>query len=186
MFHDSPLKNRFVGAVQHLYITKEKVASKDIETVGIPYGLAPTTARRLWRKFVETGSTHTRRGLAPRRKLSFGNELELIAVALEDRFMTLAELGRQIEPPVSDRLVHTVLENNGLHRRHAHKVPRLTQRHRDARLEWALEHTAWEDFMWDWVIWSDECYIVMGEKKGIVWVTRAVVRHPQCTVMQPY
>jgi hypothetical protein len=30
--------------------------------------------------------------------------------------------------------------------------------------------------MWDWVIWSDECYIIMGEKKGVVWVTREVVR----------
>jgi hypothetical protein len=106
VFHDTPLKNRFVGAVQHLHSTQAEVVSKDIEAVGAEYDLPPSTARDIWRKFVVTGSTHSLRGLTPRRKLSFGNELELITVALETRFMTLAVLGRQIDPPVSDRKIY--------------------------------------------------------------------------------
>jgi hypothetical protein len=97
--------------------------SKNIEAVGREYNLPPSTARDIWRKFVKTGMTHTQRGLAPRRKLSFGITLELIAVALASRFMTLAELGQQIDPPVSDRNVYQVLKSHTIHRRHAWKAP---------------------------------------------------------------
>lgn len=44
--------------------------------------------------------------------------------------------------------------------------------HRAARLKWAKEYASWSDFEWERIIWSDEAYVVAGDKAGQVYVTR--------------
>jgi hypothetical protein len=143
----------------------------DIEELGAQYELPPSTARGIWKKWQQTGSTHTQRGPASRRKVSFGSELEIVALALESRSLSLTQIGRQLNPPVLRQTVHDVLHKHDIHRRHARKVPRLTAQHCANRLEWVHNHQGWID-EWDWVCWSDECYIVLGDKKGVIWITR--------------
>jgi hypothetical protein len=43
-----------------------------------------------------------------------------------------------------------------------------------AREAWARDHRKWGDEDWSRVIWSDECYVYIGDDGGTVWITRAV------------
>jgi hypothetical protein len=100
--------------------------------------------------------------------------------------MPLAEVGKLVEPRISATSVRTILAEHGLFRRKAKKVPRLTAGHRAARLDWALRYEGWGDAdpEWDFVIWSDECYVVMGQNPGTVWVTRTAdeIWDDDCTI----
>lgn len=49
----------------------------------------------------------------------------------------------------------------------------LTKAHKDARKRWAVKHKGWHSEDWARVIWSDECYVYIGDTKGTVWVTRS-------------
>jgi hypothetical protein len=54
----------------------------------------------------------------------------------------------------------------------AKKVPYLTKKQKAARMAWARK---FQDFtMEDWsnIIWSDECYIYLGDNHGQIYVTR--------------
>jgi transposase len=176
-FHDSPKKNRFIGAVQAQQKPYEEVPAKVVESVGARYDIPPSSARRIWKKFNETGSTHTLRQMPGPRKLTNEVKSEIIAVARADRWMPLDELGRQVDPPLSRASVRHILREVNLHRRHARKVPRMTKKVQEARVEWALDQQVLGAVSgWDWVVWSDEAYIVQGEKKGVFYVTRAPVR----------
>jgi hypothetical protein len=60
-----------------------------------------------------------------------------------------------------------------MHRRKARAVIFLTWEQKQKRLKWAKQHINWdmEDFLR--VIYSDEAYIVLGDNKGPIWVTRS-------------
>ncbi|KIJ48991.1 hypothetical protein M422DRAFT_162105, partial [Sphaerobolus stellatus SS14] len=49
----------------------------------------------------------------------------------------------------------------------------LTKNHRRARKAWAMQYKTMTAEDWRHVIWSDECYVYIGDKKGTVWVTRS-------------
>lgn len=73
---------------------------------------------------------------------------------------------------ISDATVRNVLKAKGYHRRVARKVPYLTKKHKQARMSWAHMYGGFTRRNWDRVIWSDECYIYLGDDWGRVYVTR--------------
>ena len=60
----------------------------------------------------------------------------------------------------------------GLHQRKAQKVVYLTKTQKRAQKQWALQYKGWKERDWGTVIWSDECYVYLGDDRGTVWVTR--------------
>ena len=52
------------------------------------------------------------------------------------------------------------------------------------RLKWARKYQTWRLNHWEHVIWSDECYIFIGDTKGTVYVTRRPdeVLDDDCTI----
>jgi hypothetical protein len=70
---------------------------------------------------------------------------------------------------------------DGYHRRKGRKVPYLTPAQKKARLQWAKRHKGQR---WGDVIWSDECYIYLGDSNGTVYVTRRAeeVYHEDCLI----
>jgi hypothetical protein len=75
-------------------------------------------------------------------------------------------------PSVSASSVRRTIVSVGLHRRKAQKVVYLTKTQKRARKQWALRYKGWKERDWGTVIWSDECYVYLGDDRGTVWVTR--------------
>lgn len=55
--------------------------------------------------------------------------------------------------------IETVFKKDGFARRSAPKKPKLTQKHADARLAWALEHISWTEEQWAWILWTNKSWI---------------------------
>ena len=84
----------------------------------------------------------------------------------------LAEDGQAMIPSVSASSVQRTIASVGLHQRKAQKVVYLTKTQKRAQKQWALQYKGWKERDWGTVIWSDECYVYLGDDRGTVWVTR--------------
>ena len=105
---DSPRKNQFVGAVQsHRTVAK---ASRD-------HGLTPSQAKRIWKKYEETGSIHRRPGSGRKPRLDTKKKQEVVKFVEDHRQMPFDDVGNIIEPHVSGRTIARVCEEHGIHRR---------------------------------------------------------------------
>ena len=161
--HDSPRKNRFIGAVRAGQSILK--AAKENE---IPY----STARAINKKFDLTGSTHRRAGSGRPSKLDARGKRTLIKEAKKNRRKPLSEVGMDVVPQVSATTARRVLDEVRLHRRIARSVIFLRPEHKDKRRKWALDHLNWGEEDFERVVYSDEAYIMLGDLKGQVHVTR--------------
>lgn len=173
--HNSPKKNRFIGAVE---------AGKTLRAAADHYGIPVATAHDIWRKFCETGSTHTRACSGRPPKITNRMKRIIIREAKANRQKPLDQVGRMVTPYISASSVRSILDAVGLHRRRGRKVVYLTKDHKKRRKQWAREHRKWSEADWERVIWSDECYVYIGDDWGTVWVTRAVGEEcdEECTI----
>lgn len=51
-------------------------------------------------------------------------------------------------------------------------MPFLTKKHKRDRKVWGMELKKYTDEDWETTIWSDECYVLVGDQKGTIYVTR--------------
>jgi len=89
-----------------------------------------------------------------------------------------------VTPSISAHTVRRILAEEGLHRRKARAVIFLKPEQKRSRKEWAKDHLDWDMEDFSRVIYSDEAYIVLGDSKGPVWVTRSAdeVYNDDCVV----
>jgi transposase len=174
---DSPHKNRFIGALQAGLNVSQAAKENDIRL---------TTAKNLAEKFRETGSTHRRPGSGRPTKVTSRVQRSITKEAKKDRRKPLADIGRSVTPSVSASTVQRVLADQGMHRRKARAVIFLTKEQKRKWLEWAKQHLGWDMEDFSRVIYSDEAYIVLGDNKGPIWVTRSPeeVYDDSCVVLK--
>lgn len=164
--HSAAKKDQLVGAI---------LAGKKIAQAARMFNMPWTTAHDIWKKYRESGNTENRhRSGRPRKTTSRDREkiVEQTTGSAEHRRRTLADVGNQLSPPVCDATVRRVLAESGYHRRVSRKVPFLTKDQKKQRMLWARRYGKFTQRDWSRVIWSDEAYIQLGEKKGRVYVTR--------------
>jgi transposase len=161
--HDSPKKNRFIGSVQ-----SGLSVSKAAELHHIPQ----STASSLWHKWLATGSTHALPQSGRPRKVTDRLSREIVRESIINRREPLRDIGVSLTIPVSASTVRNVLSRQGRHRRRARKVVYLDANHKRARRAWAVMCKRFTVAEWQRVIWSDECYVCIGDSKGTVWITR--------------
>lgn len=156
--HDSPKKNRLVGAIQ-----AGKTIPQAAEIANIPYG----TAKKIWRNFCTTGSTKNqpRSGRPPKVTERLGRKI--VREARKNRRMPFKEIGNHVKPALSETTVRDYLARAGYHRRVARKVPYLSKVQKKNRLKWG--HNA-RGTDWSKVIWSDESYVYLGDSHGRTYV----------------
>jgi transposase len=130
------------------------------------------TAADIWNKFLETGSTHNRPRSGRPPKITERTERQVIREVRKHRRMPFRDIGNHVEPQISENSIRRVLAKKGYHRRIAKKVPYLSTDQRKARMKWAHEYEGFKDEDWHHVIWSDECYVYLGDKNGRIYVTR--------------
>ena len=83
---------------------------------------------------------------------------------------TAVDIARQLPDDVSDQTVRRTLRDEGLKARKKVKKPKLTSKHKKARLDWAVTHQHWTERDWMSVIWSDETKINRVGSDGPDWV----------------
>ena len=162
---DTPTKNRIIGYAN---------ATGNAAEAGRKENVDPRTAQRIYKKFQKTGSTTRKRGSGRPMKLNDRGRREIVRNARKNRRMGLQELRNEATATVSTSTIRRVLAAEGYHRRVARKVPYLTKAHKRARLAWAKRNKGMEDEDWQRVIFSDECYIYLGDTQGRIFVTRRV------------
>nr|GAT45076.1 predicted protein [Mycena chlorophos] len=160
---DSPTKNQLIGAVK-----SGQSVRKAANLVDMPY----RTALDLVKKVENTGSTHELPRSGRPALLDEDEKDQIEQIARGNRRMPFKEISNRLDTPVSAATVRRALNERGYRRCVAPRVPFLTPKQKDARLEWALGQSGRErDDGWRNVMWSDECYVVVGSSHRI-FVTR--------------
>ena len=72
---------------------------------------------------------------------------------------------------MSASTVHRSLAAENMHQWKARSVVFLTQAQEGARIQWAKDHKDWSMKDWSRVVYSDEGYVVLGNNKGMVYIT---------------
>jgi transposase len=163
-YHDSPKKNRFIGSI---------LAGNTITDAGKDFDIPQSTASDIWRKYQQTGSTHSRPRSGRPPKITSRVTRTIIREAKKNRRANLSEIGKTVMPNISISSVRKILANEGLHRRKARKVVFLTKAQKRKRKAWGIKHKSWGAEDWKRIIWSDECYVYIGDDRGAVYVTRS-------------
>ena len=152
--HDSPKKNWFIGAVE---------AGKSIRAAAATYDISPATAQDIWKKFQETSTTHMWSGHCQPAKITNQLKRSVIRKARANQRLALGLVGKLVTPQILATAVQRILDNVGMHRGQGHKVVYLTKDYKQHRKEWAWEHKSWAEEDWNRVIWSDKCYVYIGD-----------------------
>jgi transposase len=160
---DTPTKNRIIGFAQ---------ATGNATAAGRKENVDPRTAQRICKRYKGTGSAARKKGSGPPTKLTDYDRREIVRTARKNRRMALGQVRNQVTADISTSTVRRVLADDGYHRRVARKVPYLTKKHKQARLAWAKKNKAMKRKDWGRVIFSDECYVHLGDKQGRIYVTR--------------
>lgn len=161
--HDDARKNQFIGAV---------VAGQSIRKAGRDYGFAPSTAQGIYTKFKKQGFVENLPRTGRPKKTTDREERLIVRKALADRRQPFPELVKSTVADISTSTVRNILAEKGYHRRVAKKVPYLTKAHKKARMAWARRYKGYREQDWRKKIWSDECYVYLGDQRGRIYVTR--------------
>lgn len=172
---DSPQKNRLVGCI---------IGGSTITKVATDNEIPISTLNTIYRKYRETGTVSRRAGSGRPRKLNERSERGLIKFVKANRRTPLNSIGNSVVPAVCGRTVQRTLDRHGYHRRHARRKPHLTQKKKDQRLAHSRAMLEMDDSVHDHIIWSDECYVQVGDTPGAIYVTRTAGEEyaEDCTV----
>ena len=172
---DEATKNQFIGAV---------VAGLSVRQAGKQYGIRKSTAQDIWKKWQKTGSAENLPRTGRPKKTTERMERHLVRESLSNRQKPFCEIANATSPRISPSTVRNILARKGYHRRVAKKVPYLTRAHKRVRLAWARLCKAYTLRIWRKKIWSDECYIYLGDNRGRIFVTRRPGEefHDECCV----
>lgn len=151
--HDSPKKNRLIGAL---------LAGKGLREAAQMTDFKKSTAADIWKRYQQTGSTKNRPRSGRPKVVTDRLKRQIINAAKKSRRQPFQEIAN----------IRNVLAEEGYHRRVARKVPYLTKVQKTKRVQWARLYKDYTSRNWEDVIWSDECYVYLGDDRGRVYVTR--------------
>ena len=123
--HDTPTKNRFIGAMEATGKLRESAAT---------YGIKPSTASNLWTKYKNILCS----GHPP--KLSDWGKWLVVRNCLKDCRKPFQQVAQDTGMNISEHVVWDVAADAGYHRRVARKVPFLTALQKRKRTAWANEY----------------------------------------------
>ena len=161
---DTPTKNRIVGRA---------LETGNAAQAGRDENVNPRTAQRIVKRYQQTGSTSNKPRPGHPQKLNDYDKRQILRTALKQRRAPFQVVTNQISAHVSISTIRNVLAQHGYHRRVARRVPYLTHMHRCARLNWARINKPFTRQNYLRVIFSDECYVYLGDNHGCVYVTQS-------------
>lgn len=97
--------------------------------------------------------------------------VEFVCASSINRRMSFVKLAEVLDFGVKKQAIRTALLREGFHRRLAMRKPPISEKNRQLRLAWALEHVNWTLEQWYQILWTDETWIT-GGRHTRTWVTR--------------
>ncbi|GBM93110.1 hypothetical protein AVEN_32037-1 [Araneus ventricosus] len=141
----------------------------------------------LWSFVLRASSRSRRQGVGRPRVIKEKGRRRLSRLIKQNRRQTVAQLTAQYNAgtsaSVSEHTVQLTLLDMGLCSRCPTRVPLLTKRQRQLRLQWAQEHRDWTMDEWKRVSLSDKSRFLIHHVDGRVRVRRLPGEHllPSCT-----
>ncbi|CAA7271760.1 unnamed protein product [Cyclocybe aegerita] len=157
------MRNQIIGYAQ---------ASGNAAAAGRNENVNERTAQCIYKHFLETGETSNKPRLGPSEKLSDYGRRQVIRKVIKHRRMPLTEITNQLATRVSPSTIRHVIAAQGFHQRVARKVPYLSPAHKRKRLNWARIHQSFRPSDWRCTMFSDECYVYLGDDRSRIYVTR--------------
>ena len=104
--HDSPKKNRLIGAL---------LAGKGLREAVRMTNLQKSTATDIWKRYQQTGSTKNRPHSGRPKVVTDRLKRQIINSAKKSRREAFQEIVNNLEPKISDATVRSVLAEEGYH-----------------------------------------------------------------------
>ena len=108
----------------------------------------------------------------PRRTSSSSDDL-IVSLARRDPTLSSSEIRQASGTTVSDRTVRRRLRAADYRSRKRPSAVELTERHKSARLQWAMSRCHWRS-QWNRVVWTDEASVHLRRRDGRlnIWMKR--------------
>ena len=161
--HSPARKNRFIGRV---------LAHQKIEEAADAENIPLDTAKKILHKFRETGTAASLPRAGRPKKIDTRGERNIVRNAVTSRRKVLNDISNETAHHPSVTTVRRILQKHGYRRCVAMKKPYLSLEHRDGRFGWADYRRDFGEIDFESTIFSDECYVHVGDKSGRVYVTR--------------
>ena len=123
-----------------------------------------TTVYRIMRNFEEEGTVKRKKGSGRSRTTSQEQDEEIVQAHENNPFLIPAKTASTFN--VSAQTVRRRLREHGLKARKPASKPRLTQDHKEARMEWAVAHHRWTCAQWSRVLFTDEASFSVANEDG--------------------
>ena len=125
-----------------------------------------------------TGGVRDRKIIGRKRKTTTKEDRLIVRKSKADRFKTATEIKAEMQVEhgvhISSSTTRRRLREAGLNGCKTRQKPRLTARHKRARLQFARLHKNWSARQWSRVIFSDESRFLIHRSDGRVYVRRMV------------
>ena len=123
-----------------------------------------------------TGGVRDRKIAGRKRKTTTKENRLIVSKSKADRFKTATEIKAEMQVEhgvhISSSTTRRRLREAGLNGCKTRQKPRLTARHKRARLQFARLHKNWSARQWSRVIFSDESRFLIHRSDGRVYVRR--------------
>lgn len=147
--------------------------------IGANVGISRASVQRALERFKKTGGFQDRRRGGRPKKLNERNIRMLKHLISDDDNRSSArelmlKLNESLEKPICRRTVVNYLQECGYEYKVKIKKPFLNKEHREARLQWCLEHSNWTVDDWKQVLFSDEStfYVIKRKSDTKIWRTK--------------
>ena len=145
-------------------------AGQSARQIANHFNCSTRTIERLRIRFNTTNSTNDRQRSGRPQVTTARQNRFIVRQHLMNRFTTATETARNTmgthQRPISDDTVRRRLAANNLRCRRPARGPVLTQRHRQSRLQWALQRRNWRNQQWRNVVFSDESRYCISTEDG--------------------
>ena len=140
------------------------------------------TVQEIVKKYAETGDVQDRLGRGRKKKTSSREDRKIIQASIKDRRKSSTDIAREMKEEIglelSSRTIRRRLLDTGLKSCRAKKKPLLSEKARQKRLQWALEHRS---FNWANVVFSDESRFCLVSDRPVIVRRRPGEEYlPQC------
>src|SRR5690349_19495866 len=161
--------------VQVMTLSKQGVSNREIAKIT---GLTVRGIQHIKKRVNLTHSFKDRPRSGRPRKLTERNKRLISKLLKKKETRTATTIAKSLKTHnninVCRRTVSNALKTMGYSCRIKKKKPKLTEKHKKARLEWAKAHESWTSDEWRKVIWSDESKfnLLNSDGKEYYWTNR--------------
>lgn len=168
------MPRRKLSEAEKWQIVGMRNSGQSLRQIAQHFGIHFSIVSRLLKRHRDDGTIQERPRSGRPPKTSEREDRALVRVAKRQPFATARYLRDDwnIATRVAVRTVNRRLNNARLRARRPLKRPLLTQRHRQARLEWARYHRHWNIRSWRRVHWTDESRFLLRHIDGRMRVWR--------------